>query len=232
MLEVAHQDDFLVGRVELVAGGLEAALEFVPSGGGGGGEFLVAELSDEVERRFVVGGVGERLFAVDAAACRAAVAAVSVDQPVFGHLTQPQVKRHDRVLQILLQAAIGVDHHLLHDVACVDTTFEHLVHPQINHPPHSVAVSVKQLIDSSVITFADVVQELLGVFGVGPHGSSIATIRWRGNLNLFVDTFAASLPLFDSAIMSVKISQPYPLCFVESLAYTHFLCVYYNFDGY
>ena len=97
--EMAHQDDFAVLLVELFDRGLEAALEFVPSGFGGGSKLRIGQCGGQIECRLIDRAGGERLFAIDAAAGRAAVAAVGVDQAILGHLAEPEVEGDRGILR-------------------------------------------------------------------------------------------------------------------------------------
>ena len=97
------------------------------------------------------------------------MAAMGVDYPVVGDLPQPQMIGHDRMGQIVLQAAVGLDQHFLHDVAHVDPPLNPLVQPQLHHPPQRIAVPLHQPVDGGRIALPGMLEQFLGLFGVGPH---------------------------------------------------------------
>ena len=154
-------------------GVFEPPLQLAPRRRGGGRQLPVAQLRRDVPRRLVARQADlERLLAVEAPPRGHAVPAVGVDQPVLGHLPQPQVKRHLRILQILLQPPMGFDQHILRDVASIDAPRQHRVHPQLDHPPHRAAMPCQQPIDGRIVAGAGVCQEFLRVVRVRPHDSS------------------------------------------------------------
>ena len=70
------------------------------------------------------------------------MAAMSVDDPVFGDLPHPKMKRHDGIVQVPLQPPIGFHQNILNNIADVDTFLNLLIQPHPNQLPERVAVSV------------------------------------------------------------------------------------------
>ena len=114
-------------------------------------------------------GRHHRLFPIDAAPGRHAVPPMGVDQPVPGHLPQPKMKWHRRMGQILLQPPMGVEQHILHDVAGIDPAADYAIHPQIDHPPQRRAMALQQPIHGRRIAAAGFGEKFLRFVGVGPH---------------------------------------------------------------
>jgi hypothetical protein len=77
-----------------------------------------------------------------------------VDQPVVRDMPQPKMERHRRILQVLVEAAVGLYQHILHNVARVDPALHHPVHPQVDHPPQRLAVPIQELVDGGRLTGA------------------------------------------------------------------------------
>ena len=84
-------------------------------------QFGIDQLPGQLVRRVVrQEGGDQRLLAVEAAPLRLAVAAMGVDDVVLGDVPQPEVKGHERIVQIVLQPAVRFEQHVLHDVAGID----------------------------------------------------------------------------------------------------------------
>ena len=99
----------------------EPPLQFAPGRRRGRRQLPVAQLQRDVPRRLIARQADvERLLAIEAPPRGHAVAAMGVDQPVLRHLPQPQMERHLRILQILLEPPMGFDQHVLRDVASID----------------------------------------------------------------------------------------------------------------
>src|SRR5690606_21229700 len=98
MLEVPEKNDFLILRFQLVTCRLKARLGLSPSRSGGRSQLIVAQLTDQVDRRFTSDGGQQGLLTIHTAARSATMPAMSVDHSIFGHLPKPQVGRHHRIL--------------------------------------------------------------------------------------------------------------------------------------
>ncbi len=136
MLKVPQQDDFAIRLVHLVDRCLKSDLQFLPGCRGGGREFGVGQFGGQVHRGMVEHRRSHhRLFAIHAAPRRPAMPPMGVDQPVAGHLPQPQMKRHRRIRKIFFQSAVGIEQHILHNITGVDPAADHAIHAQVDHPP-------------------------------------------------------------------------------------------------
>ncbi len=170
LLVVAHDDDLAVLIGQFRNGGFDDFGHFVLRGGGGGREVAAGELDGEIHRAVVLSRWhGERPFAIDGALGTGAVAAVGVDDAVLRDLPQPQVVGHARLGQVLLEAAIGLDQNVLHDVADVDSPLNSLVEAKLDHPPERIAVAVQEAVNGVRVALLGIGQQILGFFRVGPH---------------------------------------------------------------
>lgn len=79
------------------------------------------------------------------------------------------MKRHDRILQIVLQSPVGFDQHVLHDVADIDSPLNLLIQPHLHQPPQRIAMPLHQLIHGLGVAVFCFGQKLSGLFGFGPH---------------------------------------------------------------
>jgi hypothetical protein len=109
------------------------------------------------------------LFAVDASPRRAAMAPMGIDQPILRDLPQPQMKRHRRIFQVIVQAAIGFDQHILHNIAGIHSTLHHAVHSQIDHPPQRFAVTIEQPVNRCSVAGFRLAEKFLRLGMIGPH---------------------------------------------------------------
>ena len=57
------------------------------------------------------------------------MATVRIDNSIFGDLPDPQMKWHDWIEHVGLQATIRLDHDILHDITYVHATFDFLIEP-------------------------------------------------------------------------------------------------------
>jgi hypothetical protein len=94
---------------------------------------------------------------------------VSVDDPVLGNLPQPQVIRHSRLSEIVLQPAVGLDQHILHDIAHIDPPLYFLVQPKLHHAPQAVTMPLHQTVDCVGVAPFGIGQQILSFFDFGPH---------------------------------------------------------------
>ena len=112
---------------------------------------MAGKLGGELHRAVVGGGGhGQRPLAIDRTLGTGAVAAMGIDDPVLGDLPQPEVIGHHRIGQIVLQPAVGLDQHFLHDVADVDPLLNPLVEAKLHHPPQRIAVAVHRRLTAAV----------------------------------------------------------------------------------
>src|SRR5215207_8459989 len=96
-----HHEDLAVLVAKLFESIEEAAFELAANRRRSGSQPGILELIDQLKRRLIAVGSGQRLFAIDAAARGDAVAAVGVNDPVAGHLPEPERKRQQWVLEVL-----------------------------------------------------------------------------------------------------------------------------------
>ncbi len=94
---------------------------------------------------------------------------MGIDNPVPRHLSQPQVKRHLRIGQVFLDAAMRFNKDLLHNVTGIEPSFENRIHPQVDHASHGFAMAVEQPVDGLLLTGLGGGEHLLGCFRIGPH---------------------------------------------------------------
>ena len=98
---------------------------------------------------------------------------MSVNDPVFGDLPKPKMKRHDRIVHVSLQTAIGFDQNILHDIADVDSFLDFVVQSHSHQLPKRVSVSVHQLIYRRHITVFGLRYQLFGLELFWPHNPSL-----------------------------------------------------------
>ena len=73
------------------------------------------------------------------------------------------------VFQIVAQAAVRLDQHVLHHVADPDASLDPLVQTHANHPLDGAAVAVQQLVHSAGVALFGAAQKFLRFVGFGPH---------------------------------------------------------------
>jgi hypothetical protein len=88
-----------------------------------------------------------RSFPIDSPAFGHAVTAVSVDQVVACDMTQPKVKRHIGLTEIIAESTAGFEKHFLGDVAGIHPTSNGPVQTHIDHSPDRLSMPGQQLID-------------------------------------------------------------------------------------
>ena len=119
---------------------------------------------------------------------KGAMPPMGVDNAILGDLPQPQVKRHRRVFQVVAEAAIRLDHHVLHHVADADASLDPLVQTHADHPLDGPGVAVQQLVDGAGVALFGAQEQFVRLFGFRPHGSKGTGVRisqcpgtpWRG----------------------------------------------------
>jgi len=82
-----------------------------------------------------------------------------VDQTVAGHVPQPELERHGGVREILPQPSVGLEEHILNDVAGIDPALHAAIHAAIDHPLDRRAVPFEQSVDSPVVTLANPLEQ-------------------------------------------------------------------------
>jgi hypothetical protein len=110
------------------------------------------------------------LLAVEAAPLGLAVTAVSVDDVVLGDVPQPQMKGHGRVFQIIGQAAMCFEKHVLHDVAGIDARRQGRIEAQTDDAPQRLAVNGQQMLDGLGFSLPGSFEQWIDLGLFGPHG--------------------------------------------------------------
>ena len=100
----------------------------------------------------------QRHLSVETAIGGDAVPAVGVDETIPGHVPQPELEWHGRIGKIIAEAAIGLDHHVLHDVAGIDPPLHDPIHPLIDHPADRRAMALEQAVDRRAVSLSDAVE--------------------------------------------------------------------------
>ena len=63
------------------------------------------------------------------------MSSMSIDNAVFGYLPHPEMKRHDGVVQVPLQTAIGFHQNILNHITDIDSFLDLLIQPHSNQLP-------------------------------------------------------------------------------------------------
>jgi len=101
----------------------------------------------------------DRFLPVEAAAGGEPVAAMGVNEPVASHVAQPELEWHRGIGEIIAETAVGLDQHILHDIAGIDPPLDHPVHAQMNHPLDRFPVAFQEAIDCVSIPPSGPVQQ-------------------------------------------------------------------------
>ena len=101
---------------------------------------------------------------------------MGVDDAVLCQMPEPEVKRHIRRLQIVREALIGFDQHILNDIGRIDAASNRRVEPQIDDPPKWFAELTQEFVDGTRIAVAGIIEQTIGFFAVGPHGEIVVLI--------------------------------------------------------
>ena len=170
MLVMTHENNLCILVVQLRNAVFDAAGQLLLRGGRGGCELLIADVSDQLLGRAVQPPrSGTRLLPIHAAFRRQAMAAVGIDDPIAGDMPEPQMERHRRITQIVLQPAIGFYQDILHHVADVDPLLDPLVKPHLHQPANGGPVAIHQAVDRLCVAALDILEQLLGLVGFGPN---------------------------------------------------------------
>ena len=94
------------------------------AGVGDGSRNWAARSSDERSSAKPAAADGQRPLAIHRSFAGLAVPAVGVDDPVGRDLPQPEMERQRRVAEVVGQPLVGLEQHVLHDVAGVDPARE------------------------------------------------------------------------------------------------------------
>ena len=70
---------------------------------------------------------------------------MSQRQPLKRQRSQPDLKRHGGIFDILGKTLKRFKKSILHDIGCIQTSANLLFHPQIHHPPEPRAEFLSQL---------------------------------------------------------------------------------------
>jgi hypothetical protein len=167
VLEVTQQHDLPIALLEPLDRRREATLQFVPGGRRSRRQVAVGHLAGRSRQGVVA---PERHLPVEAARGRDAVPAVGVDEPVAGHVPQPELEGHRRVGEVVAEPAIGLDEHVLHDVAGVDPPLHHPIHPPVDHPPDRIAMPRQKVVDRRRVPATDAVEQHERLLGFHGHG--------------------------------------------------------------
>lgn len=130
----------------------------------------VAELSQKIERRAVQPmSCLQGLLTIKAAPRGHAVAAAHVDHAILGHLPQPEMKGQLRIAQVFWQSLVGLDQHILNDIAGIDALLEPPVQPQFDDPPQGWSVFAQQLVQRSAFTRSGPLEQFSRALEIWPH---------------------------------------------------------------
>ena len=168
MLKMPQQHDLPIGLVELVDRSSKPPLELLPGGCGCRRQLAVDHRLSRCRGHRVVGArLMNRDLPVDAAAGCHTVTAVGVDQPVSGHVSQPETKRHRRVGQVVTKPTIRLNHHILHNIAGVDTALHTSIHAGSDQPTNRLAVPSKQPVNGRGIALPNAIEQHLRHLRIG-----------------------------------------------------------------
>lgn len=147
VLEVPQEDDFAVILVQLGESRLKPNRQLSAKRRGRGRQARIFELRGQVERRLVKIRPGrQRTLAIETAALRLPVPAMLVDDMVTRNLTEPEMERKHRVLQVLRKPLIRLEQHFLNDVTRINPAPERSVEPEIDQTTEPRPVSLPEAI--------------------------------------------------------------------------------------
>ena len=147
-----QDEDLAVDRVHAVEGLLEPDLPLGPDRRLAGAGQLAQEPGGQGPGAGAGHGAAvERDLAADVAAGRAEVPPVLLLHPLADQEPEPDVERHGRVADVLVEPPHRVEVALLDHVGGVDAALEPGVEAQRHHPPQPVAVALEQLDDGGPV---------------------------------------------------------------------------------
>ena len=155
-----QEHDLPIRLIELLDGCGKPPLQLPPGGRRGRREFPVGQPFGEIGLLVIAStGHHQRHLAVETAARGHAMPAVGIDQPVPGHVPQPEPKRHRGIGKIIAEPAVRLDEHILHDVAGVHPPLHHPIHAQVDHPADRGAVPLEEPVDGVAVSLTNAIQE-------------------------------------------------------------------------
>jgi len=84
---------------------------------------------------------------------------MGIDDPIAGHMPQPEPERHRGIRQVVGKTPAGFDHHVLHDVAGIHPSSEHGIHSPIDDAPQRIPMPGKQAVDGIGIAVPNPVEQ-------------------------------------------------------------------------
>jgi hypothetical protein len=72
---------------------------------------------------------------------------VGVDEPVAGHVPEPELKGHRRVGEVFAQPSVGLEQHILDDVAGIHAALHATIHAAVDHPLDRLPMPGEQPVD-------------------------------------------------------------------------------------
>jgi hypothetical protein len=94
---------------------------------------------------------------------------IGIDHAISGDLPYPEMKGHDRILEVLLQASIDLDKDILHNITCIDSRLDTTVQSHLDQSPDGIPVSFNELVDSVAVTLANAIEQFISFLGLWPH---------------------------------------------------------------
>ena len=160
MLEVPQQNNLPVGLFQLFNSRGEPPLKLMPGGHRRRRQLAVSQAIGQIGLRGIrISRRLKRHLAIEAAGGGHPMPPMGIDDPVTGHVPQPQLKRHRRIGEVVAQPPVRLQHDILHDVAGIDPSLHHPVKPVVNHPSDRGPVSGQQSVDRRSITLPSPVEQ-------------------------------------------------------------------------
>ena len=111
----------------------------------------------------------EPLLAIDAPTLGRPVPTMHVDQPVFRELSQPQVKRHGRIIDVITHPLARFKQNVLHNITGIDSRGDRPIQTHIHHFANGFTVTIHEVIDCGCLTISGSGEQLLRLFRIWPH---------------------------------------------------------------
>lgn len=137
-----------------------------------GGNLGIDNLSSQLKAGCVVSDGRHGLLSVDATFRRNPMTPMSVDDSVFGDLSDPQVEGHYWVFQVIAEPAVGLEKHILDHIAYIDPLLNSVIQPHFYHAAQRGSVPVEQTIDGIRVALAGIFQQFFGRGRFWPHSAS------------------------------------------------------------
>ena len=168
MLKVPQQHNLPISLFELVDRCSKPPLQFLPGRRGRRRQFAVDHRLGSCRGNPVVGPrLMNRNLAVDAPTGGHTVTAVGIDQAVSGHVSEPETKRHRRVGEIVTKPTIRLNHHILNNIAGIDTALHTTVHAGSDEATNRLAVPSKQPVDGCRVALPNPLEQHLRHLRIG-----------------------------------------------------------------